>query len=130
MGEEIIKEHRYESKNSTNTYGNVDYRKKLMDEDILNNISEFERKGIIIKQGTRDTGLTAEKVAYKNNYKDRGGKEIDRVALRSKDSKDSYVMNEEKPTSQGGDRTLENTNLMKQKDNLHLYHTNKNIMRR
>ena len=29
-GEEIIKEHRYESKNSTNTYGNVDYRKKLM----------------------------------------------------------------------------------------------------
>ena len=94
-----------------------------MDQDIFNNISEFERKGIIIKQGTRDTGLTAEKVAYKNNYKDRGGKEIDRVALRSKDSKDSYVMNEEKPTSQGGDRTLENTNLMKQKDNLHLYHT-------
>ena len=101
-----------------------------MDEDILNNISEFERKGIIIKQGTRDTGLTAEKVAYKNNYKDRGGKEIDRVALRSKDSKDSYVMNEEKAsTSQGGDRTLENTNLMKQKDNLHLYQRNKNIMR-
>ena len=127
MGEEIIKEHRYESKNSTNTYGNVDYRKTLMDQDIFNNISEFERKGIIIKQGTRDTGLTAEKVAYKNNYKDRGGKEIDRVALRSKDSKDSYVMNEEKPTSQGGDRTLENTNLMKQKDNLHLYHTEQKI---
>ena len=94
-----------------------------MDQDIFKNISNFEKSGIIQKRGSRDTGLTAEQVAYNNNYKDRDGNEIDRLALRSKDVKDKYVINEDKPTSQGGDRTIENSNLMKQKDNVHLYHT-------
>jgi len=122
-GDFVIKEHRYQSKNSTNTFGNVKYRKEHMDQDIFKNISNFEKLGIIQKRGSRDTGLTAEQVAYNNNYKDRDGNEIDRLALRSKDVKDKYVINEDKPTSQGGDRTIENSNLMKQKDNLHLYHT-------
>ena len=126
-GYRIQKEHRYESKNSTNTFGNVKYRKQFMDNEIFNNVTKLENEGIIQKQGNRDTGLTAEKVAFNNNYKDRSNKEIDRVALRSKDSKDSYVINEELPTSQGGDRTLDNTNLMKQKDNVHLYHTEQKI---
>ena len=122
-GDFVIKEHRYQSKNSTNTFGNVKYRKEHMDQDIFKNISNFEKSGIIQKRGSRDTGLTAEQVAYNNNYKDRDGNEIDRLALRSKDVKDKYVINEDKPTSQGGDRTIENSNLMKQKGNLHLYHT-------
>lgn len=126
-GYKIQKEHRYESKNSTNTFGNVKYRKQFMDDNIFKNVTKLENEGIIQKQGNRDTGLTAEKVAFNNNYKDRSNKEIDRVALRSKDSKDSYVINEELPTSQGGDRTLDNTNLMKQKDNVHLYHTEQKI---
>ena len=122
-GDFIIKEHRYESKNSTNTFANVKYRKEHMDQDIFKNVSDFEKSGIIQKRGNRDTGLTAEKIAYKNNYKDSKGKEIDRLALRSKDVKDKYVINENTPISQGGDRTIENSNLMKQKDNVHLYHT-------
>ena len=67
--------------------------------------------------------MTAEKVAYNNDYKDRSGKPLDMLDLRSKDSNDSYVINEENPTSQGGDRTLDNANLMKQKPNNRLYNS-------
>ena len=122
-GDEVEKEHRYESKNSTNTYKNVVYRKKMMNEDIHKNVNHFAKNGIIQKQGNRSTGLTAEKVAYNNDYKDRSGKPLDMLDLRSKDSSDSYVVNEENPTSQGGDRTLDNANLMKQKPNLRLYNS-------
>ena len=122
-GEKIVKEHRYSKKNSTNTYNNVEYRKNFMNQDIFDNISLFEEKGIIQKLGNRNTGLTAEDVAYHNDYKDRSGKPLDKIVLRSKDVKNNYVINEEKAASQGGDRTLDNTNIMKQNENLNLYNT-------
>ena len=106
----------YTRKCKQQKYSNYKRRIEEMENDIYDDLQQLINEGIIKLKGSRQSTLSVFDVAEANDFKDGKGKDIS--------SKDMYSLlgnpleiNEIKPVSDGGERTLDNVNLLTSEDN-------------
>jgi len=106
----------YIKKCKATTFQNFKLRIKEMDKDIFDDFQELHNTGIIKPKGSRVSSLSTFDVAEANDFKDGQGNDITAKDLFSTTG-NPLEFNEINPVSAGGERTLDNVNLLSPKAN-------------
>ena len=120
-GDPIENTDSYTRKCKQQTYKNFKKRIAEMENDIFDDFQTLHNDGTIKPKGSRDSSLSTFDVAEANDFKDGKGNDITSKNLYLTTGT-PYEINEIKPVSDGGERTLDNTNLLTSKDNKSEYH--------
>jgi len=115
-GKQIENTESYTRKCKATTFQNFKLRIKEMDKDIFDDFQELHNTGIIKPKGSRVSSLSTFDVAEANDFKDGQGNDITAKDLFSTTG-NPLEINEINPVSAGGERTLDNVNLLSPKAN-------------